>query len=339
MRRQDGEGLASERAAARRTFVKRQARRLMRRHSELDRNAAEKAVERQIEGVLLPSVELDFVDQALAGTTVGDVLANPERYAREKLADPIEGREYDRDCAYINLRPDGSPWIYSFAHGEAIYALKFDAAAIEQAIETREGKQAAELFVKLMMLADDLDPIDVERLKNLTSKRSGIRPMALMASLKEAQSKAQRQRHQHDEGVPSLPEGITLNDFYAYLEMHNYIYTPTGKTWPAGSVDVRIPPVTLTNAGKPILRFKWQSKKMLASTWLDKNKAVEQMTWVPGAPIIIRDRYIVEGGWVVHPSGVCFNLYHPPEIALGNPQRSDHGLITSIMFTLTMRII
>ncbi len=158
MRNREAERLAPERAATRRTFIKRQARRLMKRHPELDRAAAEKAVERQIEGVLLPTVVLDFVDAALAGTTVRDIPDNPGRYVGEKLADPIEGRRYDRDCAYINLRSDGSPWIYSFAHGEMIYALKYDAAAIERAINAEEGKEAAELFVKLMMLADDLDP-------------------------------------------------------------------------------------------------------------------------------------------------------------------------------------
>ena len=40
-------------------------------------------------------------------------------------------------------------------------------------------------------------------------------------------------------------------------------------------------------------REKWK-----ASTWLDKNRPVEQMTWVPGEPIEIRDRLIVNGGWI-----------------------------------------
>ena len=43
------------------------------------------------------SVELEFDDPDLAGTTVGDVLDDPAKYAGETLADPIEGVE-DGPC-------------------------------------------------------------------------------------------------------------------------------------------------------------------------------------------------------------------------------------------------
>ena len=319
LRAREAERLAPECATARQAFLKRQARRLIERHPSMSQDAAARAIQRQVEGVLLPWVELDFVDETLVGTTVADVLKNPERYRGEKLADPIEGREYDRDCAYINLHADGSPWIYSFAHGETIYELKFDAITIEQAIETaQEGEQAAELFVKIMMLADDLDPIEVDRLKDLVCKRSGIGPRTLMASLRKARAKVRRERW-HDENNEPRPGTISLEDFYANLEMHNYIYTPTGKMWPAASVNARVSSQTLMAAGKPVFSESGNPIMIDANEWLDAHRAVEQITWVPGLPMIIRDKYVVEGGWVDRPNASCFNLYLPPRITLGDP--------------------
>ena len=140
------ERIGPEGAAARRKFLKRQARRIIDRNPGMDEGKARRAVERQLDGVLLPSIELDFVDETLAGATVADVLADPKRYAGEKLADPIEGRTYDPDCAYVNRRSDGSPWIYSFAHGGCSYSLRYDAEAIQQALEaTPDKSRAAEL--------------------------------------------------------------------------------------------------------------------------------------------------------------------------------------------------
>lgn len=320
LRARAADRLSSERAAARRAFVKQQASRLIERNPAMSREAAEKTIARQADGVLLPSVELDFVDKRFAGSTVADVLRNPEYFLGEKLADPLEGREYDRDCAYVNLRADGSPWIYSFAHGGTSYPLKFDAAAIEDAINAApQGTDAALLFVKLMVLADELDPIDIERLKKLACERSGIGVRTLMASLLKARSDARRQLLGDGDNEEYHKGKIALRDFFANLEMHNYIYTPTRKMWPAASVNARIPRQPLTEGGKPVFDEDGNPLSIPASLWLDKNRAVEQITWAPGKAMIIRDTYIVEGGWVDRPNAVCFNLYRPPDITLGNP--------------------
>ena len=37
--------------------------------------------------------------------------------------------------------------------------------------------------------------------------------------------------------------GISLNDFRAYMPMHNYIYVPTRALWPAASVNSRLPAI------------------------------------------------------------------------------------------------
>ncbi|MGC2779989.1 MAG: DUF5906 domain-containing protein [Bradyrhizobium sp.] len=99
--------------------------------------------------------------------------------------------------------------------------------------------------------------------------------------------------------------GVSTGDFYALMPAHSYIFVPTGDMWPAASVNARI---------KPILSG---DKAVLASQWLDRNRPVEQMSWVPGAPLVIADKLIKDGGWTERPGLNCFNLYRPPTIMLG----------------------
>src|SRR5262249_2973072 len=98
---------------------------------------------------------------------------------------------------------------------------------------------------------------------------------------------------------------VQINDFVAYMPMHNYIFTPTRETWPASSVNARIPPV------------QEGDKTIPASQWLDKNRPVEQMTWCPGEPMLIKDRLISEGGWIERRGCTTFNLYRPPTLVCG----------------------
>lgn len=60
----------------------------------------------------------------LGTATVGEVLANPARFDKETLADPIEGVSYGRNKAKFYANDgNGKPCIHSFAHGEARYFL------------------------------------------------------------------------------------------------------------------------------------------------------------------------------------------------------------------------
>jgi hypothetical protein len=113
---------------------------------------------------------------------------------------------------------------------------------------------------------------------------------------------------------------VSLADFYAYMPQHNYIYTPARATWPAGSVNARIPPIELTDEnGAPVLGENDKPVVLSASAWLDRFKPVEQMTWAPGFPMVICDRPILDGGWIERPGVSCFNLYQPPAVARGDP--------------------
>lgn len=108
---------------------------------------------------------------------------------------------------------------------------------------------------------------------------------------------------------------VSLNDFYAYMPMHNYIYVPTREHWPATSVNARLAPMPdgVDRNGHP--------KFISASAWIDRNRPVEQMTWAPGEDMLIRDKLIQDGGWIDHPRATVFNLYRAPKLAAGDPTK------------------
>ena len=93
---------------------------------------------------------------------------------------------------------------------------------------------------------------------------------------------------------------------------HKYIFAPTGEIWPASSVDARLPAVG----------------NLKASAWIDQNRAVEQMTWSPGLPVVIEDRLIAHGGWFDRKGCCVFNLYRPPLVKpiAGNADRWLHHI-------------
>src|SRR5207247_347054 len=62
---------------------------------------------------------------------------------------------------------------------------------------------------------------------------------------------------------------ISLDDFYAYMPTHRYIFAPCRQLWPARSVNARLGSI----------------EGIAANVWLDQNRHVEQMTWAPGEPV------------------------------------------------------
>lgn len=46
------------------------------------------------------------------------------------------------------------------------------------------------------------------------------------------------------------------------------------------------------------------------------------MTWAPGQPEVIRGRLVDMGGWVARPGATVFNLYRPPTIVPGDPDKA-----------------
>jgi hypothetical protein len=74
-----------------------------------------------------------FDDPKIAGTTVAEVLATPDKYVDETLSDPIEGLAYGRGKAKLFRRDNGSLSIHSFAHGGINYELKTTSTAVDDA--------------------------------------------------------------------------------------------------------------------------------------------------------------------------------------------------------------
>jgi hypothetical protein len=121
----------------------------------------------------------------------------------------------------------------------------------------------------------------------------------------------------------AAPGGISLVDFYAYMPTHTYIFVPSREMWPSGSVNARIPPIPILDSdGNPALGKENRPLKLSASSWLDQNKPVEQMTWAPGFPMIIVNRLISQGGWIKRDSVSCFNLYRRPTIEPGDARQA-----------------
>lgn len=140
--------------------------------------------------------------------------------------------------------------------------------------------------------------------------------------------------------IPELPAGaadalglsphidageLSLQDFYAFMPQHNYIYSPGRAHWPAGSVNSRLPRIKLFDEnGQPILDDKGKEVFQSPSAWLDKNRPVEQMTWAPGLPMIIREKLILDGGWTRKTGAAVFNLYRPAdELPGGDPAKAS----------------
>lgn len=113
-----------------------------------------------------------------------------------------------------------------------------------------------------------------------------------------------------DEAALNEEGGAKLSDFHAYMPGHSYIYVPTRELWPASSVDGRLP---------------WPlsgQKKIRPSSWLDQNRPVEQMTWDPNEPALIKDRVMQVSGYARHEGAAVFNLYRAPEFGTGDASKA-----------------
>ncbi|MET2825828.1 primase-helicase family protein [Mesorhizobium shangrilense] len=141
---------------------------------------------------------------------------------------------------------------------------------------------------------------------DLTCKDVASRFDLNLKTLKAMVSKVQRKRSAEAKRAnAATKEGgaLTIDAFVAYMPMHNYIYLPNRDPWPAASVNARVPPIEV-NGGTDIS----------ASEWLDQNRPIEQMTWMPGEPALIKDTLFVDGGRVHAKGATTLNLYRPPTV-------------------------
>jgi hypothetical protein len=146
-------------------------------------------------GILLPSVVLPFDDSDLAGYTVADVLNDPPRFDGSTLADPLEGVEYGRCKAKIMLRIDGTPWINSFAHGRAVYELKYDKDTIRKILDNADPESVVETFISLVPFAQ-LREDEIETLRNFVVGAAKCGKSAINKMIKEAKAEDKAKRQQ-----------------------------------------------------------------------------------------------------------------------------------------------
>ena len=142
------------------------------------------------DGVLLPAVELTFADPAIGVVTVGAVLADPDKYVDEPLADPWEGPSYGLQTAKVLRRPNGSIFVNSFAHGGQTFELKFDAEAIKKILDETAASNVVETMIN-HVLTGSLDEVETDALVRQAAKvaKVGLRPV---------QQKLKQARAQHD---------------------------------------------------------------------------------------------------------------------------------------------
>jgi hypothetical protein len=188
--------LKRESTMARETFITRQGM-LMTERTGQTQKRSERIVMRQCEGVLLPYVALPFDDPEFRGATVADVLRYPAYFEGATLADPIEGIEYGACKAMIICRPDGKPWIHSFAHGRTIYHLRFDMPTIEAQLGLTENDQLVSAFEQLV-LNGDLSVDETAALCDVVSSRTGIGRRALETRLKRAREEQEVRQHEEE---------------------------------------------------------------------------------------------------------------------------------------------
>jgi hypothetical protein len=194
LRAKETQRLAPESGKARAAFIETQSRKLVERDG-LSIATAERIVAQQCDGLLLPNIKLPFDDDELAGTTVADVLADPDRFVGETLADPLEGVSYGRCKAKIMRRADGSMWINSFAHGRTIYELKFDGDTVRTALEKVDDSDAVKTLIALDLLAA-LDEEEWELLRNEIAERTGINKRTIDKQRKKAREQQSAKRRQ-----------------------------------------------------------------------------------------------------------------------------------------------
>jgi hypothetical protein len=201
--------LEPERKQVREAYLDAEARNLVGHRKGMTLAEARVAVEKRVNGVLLPDQILPWDDPEVYAT-VGDVLDNPGAFEDQTLADPIEGVEYGTGKATVMIgRDDGLPFIHSFAHGGGVYRLCYDARAIRERIEKASDKPDR---LARCLLAADVDAVEEELLVKDVAKKAGVGVRAVWAKIGEV--RAEHERKTSDDRNLVIAQ---LNETYALV--------------------------------------------------------------------------------------------------------------------------
>ena len=136
-------------------------------------------------GVLYPDVELEFDNLGIV--TVGAVIADPDRYVGETLADPMEGVDYGRCKAMVMRGDDGNLFIHSFAHGRSIYLLRYDLKSAKAAFAQAPGGTVDHAI--LILAQAELEADELDEFIRFISKSTGVGLRPLSARIKKERAK------------------------------------------------------------------------------------------------------------------------------------------------------
>ncbi|MFZ3124635.1 MAG: hypothetical protein WA129_05880 [Acidovorax sp.] len=115
----------------------------------------------------------------------------------------------------------------------------------------------------------------------------------------------------------------TPDAFFYLAPAGLFIDRTTREQWPAKSVDASV---------------KWETRKVRnadgtekeirsqPSRWIEKHRAVHQMSWLPGAGEVADGVVIMEAGEVPSPGNRVFNLYRPPAVMDGDARQAGKWL-------------
>jgi hypothetical protein len=151
-------------------------------------------------GLLQPYVDLDF--DHLGIVPVAQVLADPDRFIGETLADPLEGADYGRCKAKVMRDDEGGLFIHSFAHGRAIYRLRHDARSAKAAID-QMPKDGLVDYAMVLLAQAEMEADELAEFTAALAKAAGIGLRAVKARI----AKAQREREQAEQRAAVTSEG------------------------------------------------------------------------------------------------------------------------------------
>jgi len=116
-----------------------------------------------------------------------------------------------------------------------------------------------------------------------------------------------------DDATQPEKERTTIYDFYAHNPTGKFVYMPTGDLWPASNVNSRCGPTGISDAkGKPLP----------ASEVLKRQRSVDQVSWLPGRPKLVKDAVLTKAGIEAEKDNVILNLYRPPAKCSGVAQHA-----------------
>jgi hypothetical protein len=160
--------------------------------SGMPMSSAKRLVAARHRGLLLPHLNLEF--DHLGTVSVAEVLARPDRFVGETLADPLEGADYGRCKAKVMRADDGGLFIHSFAHGRTLYRLRHDARSAKAAVAQAPVDGLID-YAMAILATTEMEPDELKDFVTTVAKATGIGVRAVKARVaKECRAREQAER-------------------------------------------------------------------------------------------------------------------------------------------------